>query len=420
MSTSTESWSQQADSRRAALAVTLAIALFVAAWSAIHFGFYRHSRIADTPIYQRYGDAIADGRVPYRDFQLEYPPAALPVFALPSLLRSENGDLDGYRRGFEAEMLVFGALTLAFMLAILLSLEAGPVRTGAALGFAALSPLLLGSVMLSRFDLWPAALVTGALAAFVAGRHRVGAGVLGVAVSAKLFPAVLVPVAAVWIWRRRGRREALLCLGVLAAVLAVCFVPFFVLSPHGLWHSITTQTSRPLQIESFGAGVLLAAHAAGGLGITMQSSHGSQNLVGTAPDTLAVVQTVLQAAALVATWIWFARGPVSRERLVRAAATAVCAFAAFGKVLSPQFLIWLIPLVPLVGGRRGLAASALLAVALVVTQTWFPFRYWDLALRFDPTASWLVLARDLVLVALFAVLSWPSRRRPGDSPPVAP
>jgi uncharacterized membrane protein len=136
------------------------------------------------------------------------------------------------------------------MLSILLSLEAGPVRTGAALGFAALAPLLLGSVMLSRFDLWPAALVTGALAAFVAGRHRVGAGVLGLAVAAKLFPAALAPVAAVWIWRRRGRGEALLCLGVFVAVLALCFVPFLVLSPHGLWHSITTQTSRPLQIES--------------------------------------------------------------------------------------------------------------------------------------------------------------------------
>ena len=67
MSTSSESWSQQADSRRAAVALTLAIALFVGAWSAIHFGFYRHSRIADTPIYQRYGDAIANGHVPYRD-----------------------------------------------------------------------------------------------------------------------------------------------------------------------------------------------------------------------------------------------------------------------------------------------------------------------------------------------------------------
>jgi hypothetical protein len=416
MSTSSESWSQQAESRRAAVAVTLAIVLFIAAWSAIHFGFYRHNRIADTPIYQRYGDAVANGSVPYRDFQLEYPPAALPVFALPSLLRSEDGDLNGYRAGFEAEMLLCGALTLAFMLSILLSLEAGPVRTGAALGFAALAPLLLGSVMLSRFDLWPAALVTGALAAFVAGRHRLGAGVLGLAVSAKLFPAVLAPVAAVWIWRRRGRREALLGLGVFAAVLALCFVPFLVLSPHGLWHSITTQTSRPLQIESFGAAVLLAAHVAGGLDITMRSSHGSQNLVGNAPDALAIVQTAAQAAALIATWIWFARGEVSRERLVRASATAVCAFVAFGKVLSPQFLIWLIPLVPLVRGRRSVAASALLATALVVTQTWFPFRYWDLALRFDTAASWLVLARDLVLVALFAVLSWPFGPRQGDSP----
>jgi len=408
MSTSSESWSQQADSRRAAVAVTLAILLFVGAWSAIHFGFYRDSRIPDTPIYQRYGDAIAGGQVPYRDFQLEYPPAALPVFALPSLLRSQNGDLDGYRAGFEAEMLVCGALTLAFMLSILLSLEAGPVRTGAALGFAALAPLLLGSVMLSRFDLWPTALVTGALAAFVAGRQRVGAGVLALAVSAKLFPAVLAPLAAVWIWRRRGRREALLCLGVFAVVLAVFFVPFLVLSPHGLWHSITTQTSRPLQIESFGAAVLLVAHVAGGLDITMRSSHGSQNLVGAAPDTLAVVQTVVQAAALIATWIWFARGPATRERLVQASAAAVCAFVAFGKVLSPQFLIWLIPLVPLVRGRRGLAASALLGSALMVTQVWFPFRYWDLALRFDTTASWLVLARDVILVGLFATLIVPT------------
>ena len=398
------------------MAAFAAIAVFVGTWTALHYGFYTHRQIVDTPVYQRYGNEIAHGHVPYRDFQLEYPPGALPVFALPSLLRSQDGDLDGYRAGFEAEMLVCGALTLAFMLAILLSLGAGRVRTGAALGFAALSPFLLGSVMLSRFDLWLAALVTGSLAAFVAGRNRVGAGVLGLAVAAKLFPAVLVPIAAVWIWRRRGRGEALICLGVFAAVVCLVFLPFVVIAPHGVWHSVTTQTSRPLQIETLGAGVLLVAHAVGGLSITMRPSHGSQNLAGSAPDALAVVQTILQAAALLATWSWFARGPVTRERLVRASATAVCAFVAFGKVLSPQFLIWLIPLVPLVRGRRGVAASALLATALVLTQIWFPFRYWDLALRFDPTASWLVLVRDLVLVSLFAVLSWPSRPRPGDSP----
>ncbi len=50
------------------------------------------------------------------------------------------------------------------------------------------------------------------------------------------------------------------------------------------------------------------------------------------------------------------------------------AFVAFGKVLSPQFLIWLIPLVPLVVCS---AAVGALAAALVLTHLWFPDRYWS-------------------------------------------
>jgi hypothetical protein len=116
---------------------------------------------------------------------------------------------------------------------------------------------------------------------------------------------------------------------------------------------------------------------------------------------------------VVAVWVWYVRGPADRDRLVRAGAAAVCAFIAFGKVLSPQFLIWLLPLVPLVRGRRGLLASGVLAGALVLTQLWFPYRYWELALEFDPAASWLVLARDLTLVALLVVLT--ARARAGSA-----
>ena len=67
-------------------------------------------------------------------------------------------------------------------------------------------------------------------------------------------------------------------------------------------------------------------------------------------------------------------------------------------------MIWLIPLVPLVGGRRGLVASALLGLALLLTQLWFPIRYWDLVLQLKAFPSWAVLARDVALVALLAVL----------------
>ena len=45
----------------------------------------------DVPLYQSFGDRIAGGEVPYRDFRVEYPPGALPAFGLPSLVASGEG-----------------------------------------------------------------------------------------------------------------------------------------------------------------------------------------------------------------------------------------------------------------------------------------------------------------------------------------
>jgi uncharacterized membrane protein len=252
----------------------------------------------------------------------------------------------------------------------------------------------------------------------LSGRDRAGFGVLALAVAAKIYPGVLLPLALAWTWRRRGRREAYACLGVFVLVLAVCFLPFAALSPSGMAHSLGRQLSRPLQIESLGAGFLLAAHHAFGLGIEMRSSAGSQNLVGTLPDVLASLQTALQAAAIVFLWVRFARGPAEPARLARYAAAAVVAFVALGKVTSPQFLIWLVPLVVLVRGPRGVRALALLYAAMVLTHVWFPYRYWELVRHFEPVTSWLVPARDLVLVALLCVLAWPRARREQVAAPV--
>jgi hypothetical protein len=405
-----ESWSRPADRPRAALAAAVAILVFLGVWTLLHHGFYARTPIVDTPVYKGYGDAMAAGQVPYRDFRPEYPPAALPVFVLPSL--GHHGDVGAFRRTFETLMAVCGAAALAFLAVALLALEADGRRVGGVLAFAALAPLALGSVVLSRYDLWPTALMVAGLAAVLARRERAGAGVLALGAAAKVFPAVVLPPALIYVWRRRGAREALACAAVAAAVVAVCFMPFLVVAPDGVWASLPRQAARPLQIESLGSAFLLAAHQVWGLVLTMRSSSGSQNLTGALPDGLATAQTVVQIGAVVALWIAFARGPAERERLVRYSAAALTAFVAFGKVLSPQFLIWLVPLVPLVRGRRGLAAAGLLAAALVLTQLWFPFRYWNLALRFSALPSWLVLARDLVLVALVAVLALPTRPRP--------
>jgi Glycosyltransferase family 87 len=401
-----------ASSRFTSVAAVVAALVFLGSWEALHRGVYDDEEIVDIPVYETYGNAIERGKIPYRDFRLEYPPAALPVFALPALA-SERGDEAAFRTAFERLMALLGVAAVLLAGVVLAGLRASKARTVAALAAIALFPLLLGNVVLTRFDLWPVALVTGALAALVWGRDRLGFGVLGLAVAAKLYPAVLVPVALAYVWRRRGRREALVCLGLLAGVVALAFLPFLVLAPDGLAYSFGRQLGRPLQIESLGSAVFLAAHHLLGVDLEMRSGHGSQNLAGLGPAVAGVVLTLVQLAVLA--WIWLRR-PGTAEELVRWSAAALVAFVALGKVLSPQFLIWLAPVVPLVAGRRGLHAAALLALALVLTQLWFPYRYWDLALEFDEAASWLVLARDLVLVGLLVVLVRDGRRAPARSP----
>ena len=408
-----ERWSQPAERRHALVVALVALVAFGTVWALLHRGFYARDQIVDTPVYQRYGDRVVDGQVPYRDFRVEYPPAALPVFLLPALGHAH--DELAYRRSFERLMAVCGLLAVAGVALALIAVRAEPERLVGALAFATLAPLALGSVILTRFDLWPAALTVLGLAALVAGRNRVGLGVLGLGAAAKIFPVVLVPPALTYVWRRLGRREAAASAAAFLGVVAACFLPFLILSPGGVWGSLHRQADRPLQIESLGSGFLLVAHQLFGYGISLNLSHGSQNQGGSVAEALAAVQSALQLGAVIGLWLAFARGRATPERLVRYAAACVAAFVAFGKVLSPQFLIWLLPLVPLVRGRRGVAASGVLALALVLTQLWFPYRYWDLALRFDARASWLVVARDLVLVGLVAVLALPARR---DSPSI--
>jgi hypothetical protein len=388
---------------RWAIVALAAVVLWLVSWTLLHHFFWGRDQIVDTPVYESYGDAMRAGEVPYRDFALEYPPAALPVFLAPELT-AKRGDFGAYGRAFEKWMAGCGAVMVLLCALVLFLLRVPPLGAAAPLALVAVSPLLLGNLLLSRFDLWPAALAVGALAALLGGRELVGAIVLGVAVSAKLWPGVLVPLGIAWVWRRRGAGAATAWTGVLVAVVAAIFLPFVILAPDGVRHALATQAGRPLQIESLGAAFLIWAHHVFGLAIAVRTDHGSQNVEGSAADVVGVVTTLVQVAAVAGVWTLFGRGRATPWRLVGAGAAAVAAFVAFGKVFSPQFMVWLIPLVPLARGAAGRAASALLAVALVLTQWWFPYRYWRLPLQLDKTVAGAVLLRDLAVVAIALVL----------------
>jgi len=378
--------------------VAVAAALFAFSFYAL-FTWLEQGQLSDVNVYVHYAKLIRSGAVPYRDFPFEYPPAALLPILLPVYMSWS------FATSFAVLMGVCGAGCLALVATALRDVEASPARTWASLLLVGVSPLVLGSLFDTRFDLWPTLLALGALVALVQERPVVTGALLGLSFAAKLWPVALLPIAVVHLSRRRGGDSALAAVAAFVAVAAACFVPFALLAPHGLRAMFADQLDRPLQVESLGSAVLMAAQHLGMRPLSTIDSHGAQALSGRGAGLGADLSTVLELGTVIAIWIVFARRRnAGGEAVLLAAAATVAALVAFDKVLSPQYLIWLVPFVALVRGWLGVLAGALLLLALGLTQTWFPWHYWRLALDHAAPWSWYLLVRDLALVALAAVL----------------
>jgi len=184
---------------------------------------------------------------------------------------------------------------------------------------------------------------------------------------------------------------------------AVLTLPFVVLAPGGVRFSLWTQLKRHLQIESLGASILLAGSK---LGIHHEGwiagKPGSIDLGGATADVVGVVTSLLAVALVVlVAWIFW-HGPDDDARLVTAWAAAITAFTVFGKILSPQYLTWLVPLVPLAAGRKGRNAAILFLVVLSLTQ--FEYIVDKHGLQKQNWAVWVLLIRNVGLVATFFLL----------------
>jgi hypothetical protein len=378
-------------------AVAVAAPLYLVAAAVPQGGLFRGREYRDVGLYGEYAQGLLDGRLPYRDVFVEYPPGAFVVLTPPALLPEE-----AYRHGFKVLMALLGLLTLFVAALILVRLGAGRRRLYGTLLALALVPLALGPVSLNTYDAWPALLVAGALCALLYERPVLGFALLGFAATAKVYPLALVPLFCLAI-RPAPLLRPLLAFG--AAVLAVV-APFALLGWDGLWASFEAQAQRALQVESLGGSLLLVADRLGlyEARVVVGSTEAvSRDLAGTLPDSVALVSSLLQVVAVVLV-LWLAsRGRIGGERLVVATAATVAGVLAFAKFISPQYLVWLLPLVPLVGA----AASAVLALAMVAGQLWF-FHYRDVFA--GEGIVWLVLARDVLLVVLFTVLAAHLRR----------
>jgi hypothetical protein len=381
--------------RRRDAALALPAAALAALWAvATTVGPFSDTTVNDLFVYRTYAELLAAGQLPYVDFGFEYPPlAALPIW------------LAGLPGRDEATYAVsFGALMAACALAgqQLAARLAGERRAALVVAWLlALQPVVIGASVRTHFDPLPVALALGGLLALARGRSQAGFVLLGLGTMTKLFPGLLAVVAVVWLAARGERSAALRGAATFAAVIVLVSLP---LAGSGYVESFRFHLDRPVQIESTPATVLFALGGSEVTGTNLRPDRFKSNgLDGGHADLVEALFAVALLVALAGVVALATRGRDARH-LVLCGFAALLAFVALGKVLSPQYVIWLAPFAALawVWGRR--AVAALTAAAIVLTHVEFPSRYFDL-INEDSEVVLIVAARNVVLLAALVLLA---------------
>jgi Glycosyltransferase family 87 len=334
--------------------------------------------------------AIKGGDLPYRDQDIEYPPLSIPVLIAPIYL---DDSTQGFVDGFMWEMLAFD---LGIVVLISLALPGESKRVLSAIGIytagvvilsgVVLSPSLIdtGPLALQRFDLVPALFVLAAVFARDRGRSATWSGLLSIGAAIKAFPLFLYPALV------RGERNLQRVIVAGAIPLLLCAAAVLAIGDE-FGSAITYHTQRALQVESLGASPFEVAHVLGKSGITTVTGHGGFEIH--ASDTTAArwFSVALGAAGylwlLVAGW----RSRVTNLELVTALLTVMVVFAP---VLSPQFLLWILPVSACAYGLG--KENVVLLVAVVLTQ--LVLQNYDGVDTLSGAFVWPLAARNLTLL----------------------
>ncbi|MEU9448203.1 glycosyltransferase 87 family protein [Streptomyces sp. NPDC048277] len=351
-------------------------------------------------IYQGWYEVLRHGTFPLDDVTWQYPPAAALAILSPGLLPFLDYPTAFFVLAFLADLAV---------LALLLYTGLRPGRTLRGAGVWVLGVPLLGPTVYSRYDLMVTAV---AVAALLAGaRHpRIMGALVGFGAMVKVWPALLL-VGAVrrWAWA-----SAALTAGAVGALFAVAMP--------GAFSFLTFQRDRGTEVESLGALVFHIARHYGWHGEVLLN-YGSIEFLG--PQVKAVSTAALLLTVLAFGWLllWRLSAVGFRSHtLADAAFTAVLMFTVTSRVISPQYLVWLVGLAAVClcfrAGRMTVPA-VLLLLAAFVTVLEFPVGFSHIVVS-DWYGVTLLLLRNGLLVAATVTAARVLWRSTVTDTPVAP
>ena len=299
----------------------------------------------DVPLYFRYARALFGGARLYAEVPMEYPPLAALVFCLPYIFTSTLG---AYQIAF---MMLMAACD--FLQKAVLWRAVPPAHRLFVVSVATACAAMLYYTYFKRFDLAATACTT----VFISGALRRPRALwpwvmAGLGAGLKLYTLTLLPIVALYQWRCANRCAARTGLQGMVAVATFAFLVGAGLGIGGDagWNWARYHRDRGIHVGSTYAAAFVVAH---GIDRPIEAQHrfGSLQLLDTSLATWATRATWITLAALLVTYAACIAGLRSEHGVWAGCLAAVCALLLCSKVFSPQYAIWLVPLIAMVGMR---------------------------------------------------------------------
>ncbi|MFD9356321.1 glycosyltransferase 87 family protein [Streptomyces sp. NPDC060031] len=341
-------------------------------------------------IYQNWYNVLITGTMPHNDLTWQYPPGAAGVFLAPDLLP--------FLTYFQAWV----ALTAACDALIAIGLVRAARRSdgsmaGAVLWLAAL-PLML-SMPFTKIDLQVTLFAVGSLLC-LRFRPKLAGVLAGVGAMIKVWPLLTLIGAP----RGKTTRDVILSAVAACAALLAVFALFF----RDTLGFLGNQGNRGIQIESLGGSALMFAKFFGFWHGKMNFQFGAFEYVGPYVSSVARLSLLLTALGFLGLLLWRVKSKRwTTATPLDAALCAVLLFTVTSRVLSPQYLMWLLGIAAVCLTSRHTTQrpiALLIAVSAGLSIVIFPLMYGAEILHGTGFGTFLLCTRN-ALLAIAAVWS---------------
>jgi uncharacterized membrane protein len=340
---------------------------------------------------------ILAGFLPYRDFTFEYPPLAAIFFLLPRLFTDQYLN---YSILYHVEVGICLLIGLWVVFDIARRLGKSPWKLLLVYTFAVLA---VGPILGEQFDLFPAVLTLSAIYFFWLGKVKISWLMLALGTMLKIFPIVIAPVFLLLYLRNHQNIQIWKGMITFGLTCLIVISPFLFISPASLSNLLNYHAARGLQLESLYSSLLLIGNKMGITAVKLDFRAGSWNVVGQGSEFMASLSIYIIIAGLLVVYAFiYSRIKPGKSQFSRIGAyslLAVLVLLIFSKVLSPQYLIWLVPLIPLlfVGWRKAILVVFILTG--VLTYYIFPLHY-DSLMAMNTGIIIVLLIRNLLLMLM--------------------